>query len=203
MPPWLRSLALLVGLPLAGAAQSTGGTVYHARGFFLGLGLSGTSIQSNEGDGAKDSGGGGSLYLGWGFTPQLALYLEGATSGMNGDGGPYVLTHSELGLRYHFSGASRRLVPFLEGALGARMATGEQVTIGTRTDEMEVSGSAFTVGGGFLWFVSPRAGLNASLKLSPGEFTTVKFGNVTVEGFDYEATSTRLTIGVTWFTGKR
>lgn len=200
----LAPCALMLALPLAAGAQAAGTPTFHAKGFFLGAGLHGANIKSDEpNDSGDDSGGGLSVYLGWGFTPQLAIFLEGAGSAMDGDDGNWTLSHGELGLRYHFTGATRKFVPFVEGAAGSRMGSGEEVTIGNVTDEMELSGPAFTLGGGFLYYFGTKFALNTSLKWTTGEFTTVKFGNVTVEGFDFDATSSRLTVGLTWFTGTR
>ena len=46
--------------------------------------------------------------------------------------------------------------------------------------------------------MTPAVALGASLRWTVGEFSTVKFNNVSLEGFELDATSTRLMLGVTW-----
>jgi hypothetical protein len=47
--------------------------------------------------------------------------------------------------------------------------------------------------------------IGASLRWTTGEFSTVEFNNVSIDGFELDATSTRLNLGVTWrpMVGKR
>ena len=39
------------------------------------------------------------------------------------------------------------------------------------------------------------------LRFTKGEFNKIRFENVSVDGFDIDATSARLNVGVTWFLG--
>jgi len=64
--------------------------------------------------------------------------------------------------------------------------------------DLEISGGGFTFGGGVKYHVAPAWALGASLRWTVGEFSTVKVNNVSVDGFEIDATSTRLTVGVTW-----
>ena len=70
---------------------------------------------------------------------------------------------------------------------------------GSQQVDLEISGGGFTFGGGLQYHVAPPVSLGASLRVTVGEFTTVKINNVSVDGFELDATSTRLTIGVTWW----
>lgn len=200
MKRWLPMVML--AFPMVAGAQASTPT-FHAKGFFLGAGLNGTAIDSDELADGSDSGGGLSLQLGWGFTPALALFLEGTAASINAEGDSWMLSHGELGLRYHFVGGARKFVPYVEGAAGSRIGTLENTTVGTQQGDLEISGPGFTLGGGFLYFFNKGLGLNTSLKWTSGEFTTVKFRNVSVSGFEYDATTTRLSVGLTWFFGKR
>lgn len=200
MTRWLSMLLLV--LPLAAGAQSAA-PVFNAKGFFLGAALNGSAIDSDELSDGTDSGGGLTLQLGFGFNPSLAIFLEGAAASIDADGESWILSHGDLGLRYHFVGAARKFVPFVEGSAGTRMGTLEDATLGGQQGDLEISGPGFTLGGGFLYFFNQGLGLNTSLKWTTGEFTTVKFRNVSVSGFEYDATTTRLSVGLTWFPGKR
>jgi hypothetical protein len=65
--------------------------------------------------------------------------------------------------------------------------------------DLQISGGAFTVGGGAHYYVTPSVAFTASLQVSAGEFTTVKIDNVSIDGFEIDATSTRLSLGVTLY----
>ena len=71
--------------------------------------------------------------------------------------------------------------------------------VGTQTVDVEVSGSGFSFGGGFLYFFNPKWALDVGLNVTTGEFDTVKFDNISISGFEIDATSARLKVGVTWF----
>lgn len=188
----------LVGGPLAASAQGSA-TNAGAKGWFIGLGLNGSSLSAEDED--AESGGGVTLQGGYGFTRNLAIFLEGTASAMQTDGESWVLSHGDLGLRYHFSGEGRRFVPFVEGALSGWAGQQDDAEFGNQQGELEISGSAFTFGGGFLYFFGRRTAFSAQLKFSNGEFNKVRFENVTVDGFDIDANSARLNLGVTWFLG--
>lgn len=111
-----------------------------------------------------------------------------------------MLGHGDLGLRYHFaSGGS--FVPFLEGAFTVWSAMDDDADFGGEPGELEISGQGFTLGGGFLYFFNRRAALLGDLRFTKGEFNKVRFENVSVDGFDIDATSARLNVGVTLFLG--
>ena len=61
-----------------------------------------------------------------------------------------------------------------------------------------MSGVGFTFGGGVQYYVAPVLALGAGVRWTVGEFDTVKFNGMTVDGFKLDATSTRLNLGVTW-----
>jgi hypothetical protein len=198
----LRAVAvalLLLTYPMVASSQRSGSA--GAKGFFLGLALNGSALTADDLDSDTENGGGLQLSLGWGFTPKLALFLDGSAASMDSDGESWILTHGDLGLRYHFAGANRSFVPFIEGALTGWVGSQDDVDFGNGTGDLEISGGGFTLGGGFLYFFSPRVALNAGLKWTNGEFNKVKFDNVSVEGLDIDATSARLNVGLTFFLG--
>lgn len=142
------------------------------------------------------------LQAGFGFNPQLALFLEGSAAAMQGDGEEsWLLSHGDLGLRYHFASAGRSFVPFVEGAFTVWSGLDDDASFGNDQGELEISGQGFSFGGGFLYFFNRRLALLGNLKFTNGEFNKVRFENVSVEGFDIDATSARINVGLTWFLG--
>jgi len=175
-------------------------------GFYVGFTLNGTSFAV---DGLDDDdtvrGGGGSLTIGYGITPNISIFLTGTSANMNPDeGDPYFLTHGDLGVRYLFASPGRDFAPFLELAATGRVATQEDVSFGGGggSDDLELSGAGFTAGGGFLYFFSSGWALTTRLDWTSGEFTTIKYGNVSIDGFEVDATTVRFDVGVTWFPGR-
>jgi Outer membrane protein beta-barrel domain len=202
----LRRIAALLGtlaVPAALLAQGTSGPA-NVKGFSLGIALNGSAISSDEVADGTDSGGGLTLGLGYGFTPRLLLFLDGTAASIRADGESWVLAHGDLGLRFHFTAPGRGFTPFVEGAFTTRTGTQENIEfLDGETADLEISGPGFTAGAGFLYFFSPRTALSTGLRWTTGEFTTVKFGNVSVDGLDLDATSTRVNIGLTWFFANR
>jgi hypothetical protein len=61
------------------------------------------------------------------------------------------------------------------------------------------SGAAFFLGGGLSFYMTPSLALTGGLHWGVGEFSDVKVDNVTVSGFEADATTTRLNLGITWY----
>jgi hypothetical protein len=120
---------------------------------------------------------------------------------MGSDGGSWILSHGDLGLRYHFAAPGRRFVPFIDGAFTAWSGTEDDADLDGEIGDLEISGTGFSFGGGFLYYFTPRMALNTQFKYTDGEFNEVRFRNITIDGFDIDASSTRLNIGLTWFLG--
>jgi hypothetical protein len=190
--------ALLLGATSATVdAQGSAG----AKGFFLGAALNASVLNSDDLGDESESGGGLFIQAGFGFNPQLALFLEGSAAAMQSDGESWLLSHGDLGVRYHFAAAGRRFVPFIDGAFTGWSGLQDDADFGNQTGELEISGTGFTLGGGFLYLFGPRMALNAQLKFTNGEFNKVRFENVSIDGLDIDATSVRLNFGLTWFLG--
>lgn len=173
------------------------------RGLFLGLHLNGSAISMDEPDTDMESGGGFGLQLGYGFTPRLAVVLDGTGAMMSSSAGDYSLGHFDIALRYAFTHATRRFAPFLEVGYSGRAAVQDDVTISAGgyygRGDLSISGTGLTLGGGAQYYLSPRVALGAGLKWTTGEFSTVKFDNVSVDGLELDATSTRFNVGLTWY----
>ena len=203
-------LAVLVGLqgfaPSVAEAQNRSNT----NKLFLGLSLGGSSIEleGEDDDGGfeteREQGPGGAFRIGYGFTSLFSLYLEGSAASIDVEGDEFALLHGDLGARFHFGGPSRAFIPFLDVALTGRAIAVDDLEVddgqgGTQTVDVEVSGSGFSFGGGFLYFFNPKWALDVGLKVTTGEFDTVKFDNISISGLEIDATSARLKVGVTWF----
>lgn len=181
-------------------AQGKSGT----SGIFLGASLNGSAIKADDLNEDAESGGGLTLQLGYGFTKNFALFLEGTGSSMQTEGSSWGLGHFDIGARYHFANPSRSVVPFLEAAFTGRAGVEDDAILiddlgNPYTGNLEISGTGFTFGGGLLFFLNQSVALNTGLKWTMGEFSTVKFGNVSVDGLEADATSARLNLGLTWF----
>ena len=170
----------------------------------LSLALGGTSISSDDFEDERENGGGFSAQLGWGFTRRFMLLVDASGSVMNDDDeDQFVLVHGDLLGRFHFVSPTRAWVPFIEGGISARVAGQDDAQIvgengQPQSVDLEISGGGITFGGGLRYHVSPAVALGASLRFTVGEFSTVKFNNVSIDGFELDATSTRLMFGVTW-----
>jgi hypothetical protein len=163
--------------------------------FFAGLGLNGSSIKAEDGDAEdRENGSGGQFQIGYGFTPRFALFIEGTSAGMTSSNGEndYILRHGDIGVRYSFANAAKAWIPFLDLA-----ATGRSML--NSDEDFEATGQALTVGGGLHYFFKPKWAFTTSLKVSVGEFDTGRVGSVSVSGFEVDATTTRVGLGVTWF----
>jgi hypothetical protein len=171
---------------------------------WVGIGFGGASIDSDDMDVDQQSGGAGVFRLGYGFTRLFSLYLEGAAASIEDAGETFTLSHGDLGVRFHFGGPQRAFIPFLDLGLSARALSVDDFDFvddqgDPVTGDLEISGGGLSFGGGFLYFFNPNWALDLGLKFTTGEFTTVKVDNVSFSGFEVDANSSRLMLGVTWF----
>ena len=169
----------------------------------LSFALGGTSIKSDELEDDGESGGGFSLQVGWGFTKLFTLLVDASGSVMDSDDEEFVLAHADLLGRFSFTNPRRAWVPFVEGGITGRVAGQDDIVVegddGPQEVDLEISGGGLTFGGGLQYHVAPAWALGAGIRWTVGEFSTIKFNNVSVEdAFELDATSTRLTVGVTW-----
>lgn len=197
--------AALAASPLAAqtTAASGGAPSSITSRLFLGVSLNGSSLQFDEDGSEAESGSGLGFHLGWGFTPRFALFTDLAGASMNAEGAQYGLGHVDIGARYSFARPTTRWVPFLEAAFSGRAVVQEDVEVTDQNGnpylaDMALSGNGFTVGGGIQYYIAPTWALSTSLKWTRGEFSTVEFDNVAVEGLELDATSARFNLGLTW-----
>jgi opacity protein-like surface antigen len=199
---------LIASALLAGAALTAGDLSAQASknaGFMLNAHLSGNSIQWDLGEIDPDAetdaetGGGFGVGLGYGFGERFAVIvnLDAATVSYpddNEDDGERALVHFDIGGRFNFGSTASALRPYVNAAITG-VAEGE----GEGDEQVLVSGSGFSVGGGLQYFFTPSLALDAGLQGTFGNFTEVTLGDESTElDEDISFTTARLQLGVTW-----
>ena len=167
-----------------------------SKGFFVGVGVEGSGIQTNVAGSSAESGGGGGLVLGYGFSKRWSLYTDVSDAVMTATGGgTYSLVHADLGARVHFRGGAHRLVPFLQvGATGRAVST----TVGGTT--YTGSGGGATLGAGLNAYFTHSAALSAAASWSVGNFDKFQVDNTVVgTNASVNATTARVHLGLVWF----
>lgn len=191
----LSVATVIVGTPL----RAQGAPVSRTKGFFLGAHLNGSAVESTDPgvDDETESGLGAGLQVGFGFSNRVALFADVTAAALEGRG-EISLVHGDLGIRYSFAGVSR-FVPFLEAAVTGRLRAEDDVPLenGARGDR-SLSGAALTLGGGAQWFATRHVAFGGSVKWTAGEFTTLTVNDLSVDGLDVDATSTRINVGMIW-----
>jgi hypothetical protein len=204
----MKQLGFLVAITSLAAAplfaQTRGTTRSTTEKFFASFALNGAAIRLDDLDGGdgSESGGGASLQLGYGFNRRFAMFIDGATAVLpanDSNGSDFTLNHVDIGARYSFANPAKAFVPYIEAALTGRGVRRDDVPFGTTRGDVEYSGGAFTLGGGFNYFFNRSWAFMTALKVTTGEFSTVKFESVSVDNLDIDATTTRLNFGVSWF----
>jgi len=197
--PLLALVATAFALqPVASAAQES-----TTRGFAIGLHLSGASLSIEDEE--RDEAGGGGLTVGYGLNRNITLFLqldgaqfdEQSTGTVTGD---WTMGHADIGVRYNFANSLRRWVPYLQGAFGYRaVAVTDPVVDNVQREEVEISGSGLTLGGGIGVHLTETFALDAQLLWTGGEFNTLRVDNTSQSGFDVDATSARFNLGILWW----
>jgi hypothetical protein len=178
----------------------------HTSGLFLGLGLNGSSIRSDDLSSTTESGGGLAGELGYGFTRHFAMFLNASAARISSTTGDFDLGHFDVGARWNFASPSRSIAPFLDVAYGGRAAMESDVVMFDEAGQMHqgnlsIIGTGLSFGGGLNYFVSPSWALGGAFKWTMGEFTRVQFDDISVDGFEIDAQSARFNLGFTWFPG--
>ena len=193
----MLAVAALTTFAMSASAQSGPRT----KGFHVALGLNATSSQLDEDDvGADtDAESGGGLYLttGYNFTPRIGLFLglTGARIDAKNVGNDYNLGHADLGARFMLATGS--IAPYLELALTGLNAQGEDDESG---EDIELRGGGLTFGIGSNFFVSQRFAIDLGLRLTGGEFNTVKIGDLSISNDDGVGVGTaRINLGVAFY----
>jgi hypothetical protein len=191
----LAILASMAATPAAAQKSTT-------RGFSVGAHFQGASLTVEDDD--PSSGGGLGLRVGYGFNRKITAYFEadGITFDVENPEleGEWTMGHGDLGLRYNFANSQRRLIPFLDAALGVRTVTVEDArSDGEDVGEVTFSGGAFSLGGGLSFFTSEKFAIETLVKFTGGKFEQIDVGDVSVRNLDIDASSFRFKLGVSWW----
>ncbi len=65
--------------------------------------------------------------------------------------------------------------------------------------DVSISGASMTFGGGVMVYPSQAFAIDLGLNVNSGQFTTLTVDNTSQTGFDVDATSTRINVGVAWW----
>lgn len=192
--------ALAATLDTAAAAQidAPGAQRSNTSGFHVGVFLNGSAVTLEDSD-VVESGGGGSLHLGYGFNPNVSLFVRANAAEIQSDegGDSYTMAHFDLGARYSFASEASALRPFIQAAVSGRAFAADLGSEGT----LEARGSGFTAGAGLEYFFTPAVALEAGLSYSFGEFNEGRLGGgewVDFEDEAFSATSARVDLGVSF-----
>lgn len=191
------ALAVACAFPSEAAAQES-----TTRGLSLALYLQGASLSVEGGD--PGGGGGGGLRVGYGINRTVTLFLRTDASKTTVEDaeieGEWTLGHAELGGRFHFANSLRSWVPWAEVALGGRAVTVDNAEVeGEAEEQVTFSGTSFSLGGGLDFYFSESLALDLGLAWSSGEFDEIEVGAVSLSGFDLDARSFRLNVGLAWW----
>lgn len=163
-------------------------------GLFIGLGAEGNGLLTNVAGSSRETGVGGGIELGYGFTRHFALYADASGAQMNQTaGGTYILGHGDVGIRMHLL-TGHRLVPFLQFAGTYRMVSTTQT--GTTYSANGMGGSA---GLGFNLYFMRSVALSTSADWSLGNFTNYQIDNLGLGAQSVSAQTARVHVGFVWF----
>jgi hypothetical protein len=169
----------------------------HSSGFFVGLGYEGDASQVNEAGSPMESGSGGGLVLGYGFSPKWSLYGEGSGATMLTSGGDtYSLAHVDLGVRRHFRTGPNVVVPFIQFGLSAR-----GVSQSFNGNAVTGSGGGLSAGVGLNAHFTPSFAFSAAATWDFGQFNNFEVNNTVVNADAVSVMTTRVHVGVIWFPG--
>ncbi|MFN0099520.1 MAG: outer membrane beta-barrel protein [Gemmatimonadaceae bacterium] len=173
------------------------------RGLSVGAHFLGSSLEVENGD--RSNGGGFGLRVGYGFNRVITGFIQVDGSRVEVEegqslGGQWDVNHTEIGARFHFANSLRRVVPYLEVAVGGRSVKVSDAEFnGQPAGEVTFSGAAVTFGGGLSAYFNRKLAFDASLRLTGGEFNKVDVGSVSVNDLDIDASSVRVAFGLTWW----
>lgn len=167
-------------------------------GLNLGVFLNGSAIEMAESN-TTESGGGGSVHLGYGVSENASVFLRVNTATIRSSdipgGGSYTMAHADIGVRYSFLGSSSVVRPFVQGAFNGRAVMIDEGIAGT----LDARGRGLSAGAGLEYFFSPTVAVEAGFSYSVGRFDEGRLNGgdwVDFEGEGLRATSARVDLGI-------
>jgi len=196
-PIVLTATALLISALPATSQEST------TRGLLFGLHLGGASLAIEDSE--RSSGGGAGIALGYGINRHFTILVQGDWSSIDVRNQPdvdgtWATSHLDLALRFNFANGLRSWVPYLQGGVGSRFVSVEEVLTTSPVDGViTFSGGSVTFGGGIMLYANQNLAFDLGLLFSGGKFTDAEVGDLTTGGLDIDAQSTRFNLGVSWW----
>ncbi len=184
-------LALLFAL----AAQNS-----RAHGFVIGGHVQASSIVIEDSD--RSNGGGGGIMLGYGMSNGLAVFGQYDIANVDVRNQPqtegsWTHAHVDLGFRYHFQRPAKSVVPWVATAW---TVTDLALTNPLADDEIELMGSAVSVGGGVMLYPTEHFAFDIGLLFAWGSYDEAKLDGVDATISEaLSSQSTRLNMGVAWW----
>ena len=199
----IRHLAIALSIAAASTtalgAQSVTTDPSNTRGLFVSVHSGGIGMAyKGDRDGTGATGG---LRLGYGFSERVTGYL-GLEAGRisEGDGFEglptgerYGILLMDLGARFHFRRGAR-LVPFLDAGGTVPVLWFDNAA----NDEVIHTGPAASLGGGALWFVSPRVALEGGASFTAGRLTERRIDGAK-DDVRIGTSGVRMQVGVTFY----
>lgn len=188
----------ICALPMPALSQAS-----TTRGLSVGAHVLGTALDVENGD--RSNGGGFGLRVGYGFNRVITGFIQVDGSRVDVEegqsiGGQWDVAHTEIGARFHFANSLRRVVPYLEVALGGRSVKVSDAEFnGQPAGDVTFSGAAMTFGGGLSAYFNRKLAFDVSLRYTGGEFNKVDIGSVSVNDLDIDAASARFAFGLIWW----
>jgi hypothetical protein len=202
-----RTFAFLAIFGAAAPALAQGTPRSKTTGLMVGFGLNGTSVKFEADDNA-DNGSGATLQVGYGFTSRFTGLIDVSGVVLDGDPGEGEVSLAQIFAlgRFNFGDESKRWRPFVDIGLGVRGLGQKDAQVCTPSGcttghDVSFSGGAFAFGGGTSFYATRKLAITGALTWGVGEFSDFTVDNVTTSGFESDARTGRVNIGVTWFPG--
>jgi len=196
------ALAAAVALTAPAQAQAQNS---RAHGLFVGGHAQMSSIVVEDSD--RSNGGGGGALLGYGLSNGLAFFAQYDIANVDVRNQPdvegsWTHAHVDFGLRYHFQRPDKSVVPYVASAWSIRdvKVTDLALTNPVADDEIELVGTAFTVGGGVMLYPTEHFAFDLGLLFAWGDYDEATFDGMDVPIDEpISSQSTRFNLGVVWW----
>jgi hypothetical protein len=116
--------------------------------------------------------------------------------------GSWTHAHVDLGFRYHFQRPAKSVVPWVATAWSVRDVTVTDLALTNplADDEIELMGSAVSVGGGVMLYPTEHFAFDIGLLFAWGSYDEAKLDGVDATISEaLSSQSTRLNMGVAWW----
>lgn len=182
----LYMLVLASLLATTSYAQKQAPGAPNTSGFFVNAGLNGTAWSIDLDGVESESGGGFGLGLGYTFRNNVGIFAHFDAASIGESGESYILGHLDLGASYTFRLQNPNFKPYVLVAASGLSA---------QDDFIELNGSGFTAGAGFMFMMTPKLAFDLNYKYSAIELSELVIEGITL-GLEADASSSRLALGL-------